>query len=72
MHFLLPGARHDLPAGDFSHIARDDKDEEEEGPKELGRTSPPASPQGEGETSVGQEDAGVEPPPGQPAPQIPQ
>ena len=49
----------------------DDEDEGEEGPTEQGRTPPSASPQGEGETPAGHEDAGVEPPRGQPASQGP-
>ena len=62
------------PFGAFSsdeYGVFDDEDEGEEGPEEQGCTPPPAPPRGEREMSARGEDAGVEPPPGQPAPQNP-
>ena len=47
----------------------DDEEEGVEGPEEQGHTPPPAPPRGEGEAPARGKDAGVEPTPGQPAPQ---
>ena len=59
------------PFGDFppdEYGVFDDEEEEEEGPEEQGHARPPASSQGEGEMPASGGEAGVELPPGQPAP----